>query len=118
MTGRVFIPQETRRKTPDGNAFVFDFTPALKYGAIHVIVPPGPPLISLASVLPQMREKMRGFCDDDYVVATGDPALIAAACMIGGWYNSGRVKVLRWDRFTRDYAVLDLDERDLLAENT
>lgn len=114
MVGRVFIPQEVQRRTDYGLTPAYDFSPAMRYGDLVVVIPAGPPIVSIASVMPVIQAKLDGFCDDDFVIATGDPALIVATCMIATWINSGRVKLLRWDRLMRTYQVMDLDERDLV----
>jgi hypothetical protein len=115
---RVFIPQEARKRLPDGSLQnVYDFTPAMRYGELLVVLPPGPVMIAAQPMLAEIRRIMHGFSDNDYLVATGDPAAIAACTMVAARVNHGRVNLLRWDRRMRDYYLLslDYDERNLYA---
>lgn len=109
---RVYVPQRVMRWTsPSDHTLVpvHDLAPAERYGELVFLVPNGPVMVAATPMMRVIREKMRGFTDDDYVVALGDPAAIAAAVMVAGKYNHGRVRLLRWDRKMGDYMVLQLD---------
>lgn len=117
---RVFIPSMAVRKTPDGVVVpVYDFSQCNKYGDVRIIFTRG-----LASADDIEHAIMIGsnvledFCDDDSIVATGDPAAIGLAVMFASRNNDGRVAMLRWDRYSRNYQriILDLSrERNPLA---
>lgn len=88
---------------------LFNLAPASKYGTLEVLMPAGASLISTVPMVRTMRDKLAAFGDDDYLLPVGDPASIAAACAIAAEMNAGRVKLLRWDRKTREYMVIQLD---------
>ncbi len=60
----------------------------------------------LATIWRRMRGK---FDEHDFVVATGDPAAIAATAIIAAYQNEGRMKLLRWDRVARQYMCVQID---------
>ncbi len=109
----VFIPQETRRRNPMTGAFepVHDLSPALAYGDLVLLHSPAAGGIDPKPMLEAMRRKLAAFSDDDYILATGNPAAIAAAVMIASALNRGRIKLLSWDRRTKQYLALQLDAR-------
>tara|TARA_R110002126_G_scaffold90532_3_gene215723 strand:- start:1988 stop:2350 length:363 start_codon:yes stop_codon:yes gene_type:complete len=107
---KVFITQEKMRKNIAGD-FVqqFDLTPALKYGKLEVLIPAGRALFAPVLTIRTLKEKLADFSDDDYLLTVGDPSVIAAAAMIAGEKNKGRVKILKWDRIEHDYISIQLD---------
>ena len=107
----VYIPQETVRRNANGDFEpVYDLSPALSYGSLEVLRSSMPVGID-EDLIGLLRGKMKEFGDDDYIVAIGDPAVIAAAIMVASRINNGRVKLLRWDRRTRQYLTTQLDAR-------
>lgn len=88
---------------------LFNLTPASAYGTLEVLMPAGASLINTVPMVRFMRDKLAKFSDEDYILPVGDPASIAAACAIAAEMNSGRVKLLRWDRQSRNYLVIKLD---------
>ena len=99
----VFVPNETTRRGTNGVRVAGrDLTPALAYGALHVLWE-GPVPIAPAQVIARLRAALRDFGDDDYILATGAPHLIGWAIAIAADVNRGRVKTLVWDRETRSY---------------
>ena len=88
---------------------LFNLAPAAEYGTLEVLMPAGASLISTVPMVRTMRDKLAKFSDDDFILPVGDPASIAAACAIAAEMNAGRVKLLRWDRQTRKYLVIQLD---------
>ena len=107
---KVFIPQEPLRKTDSGAMVpLYDLSPALEYGALEVLLPSGPVMLSTKPMVDFMKTKMDGFSDDDYVLAVGDPVAILAAGMVASHANNGRVKILRYDRQHRAYTVVPIN---------
>ena len=60
-------------------------------------------------VLRELRQLLRGYTDRDYLLLIGDPAAIALAVHVASEVNSGRVKVLKYDREMRGYYELKID---------
>ena len=42
-----------------------------------------------------MRKKLENYCDDDYLIAMGDPVAIAIAAMVASDINQGKVNILK-----------------------
>jgi hypothetical protein len=107
----VYIPNVTmRRATADGPLIPsFDYTPAMQYGEIKVLVPSGTPHLETKNLLAWMRSQLLSFSDDDYIVAAGEPATLAAACLVAAELNDGRIKMLRWDKHSVGYHELQFD---------
>lgn len=106
---RVYIPQQPMRRTANGLASMHDFTPALEFGMLNVLLPNAGPPPSMEPVIAVLKRKLADFTDDDYILATGDPAVIGAATVVAAWFNNGRVKMLRWDRSMSMYMELQID---------
>jgi len=98
---RVFVVQEVPGRNIT-HAFDFGRVEVLLAPGVHVVLSPGP-------VAKKMREKLRDFTDDDYIVPIGDPAAIAMAASIASYYNDGRYKLLKWDRETLRYYPVEID---------
>ena len=112
MTAKVYVPQETRRRNEQGDFEpVHDLSPALQFGDIEVLYPSMPAGVDGGAIIKVMRDKLRDFSDRDFIVATGDPAIIAAAVMVAASLNFQRVKLLKWDRRRLEYMVIQLDAR-------
>lgn len=109
----VYIPQITmRNRDPDKPGDLVqahDLTPAMEYGKLVTLLEPGPVTIDLQPVIRQFQKQLKSFNDEDFIVAIGDPAIIAAATMVAGSVNRGRAKLLRWDRRQRKYLELQID---------
>ena len=58
-----------------------------------------------------ITQEMRGrdITDDDYLLLSGDPAVIALAGAVAARNNSGRFKMLKWDREQGKYFPLQAD---------
>lgn len=107
---RVFIPQEPMKRD-DCGAMVptYDLSPALEYGDLHVLLPYGPVMLSTKPMIAHMRTQLDDFCDEDYIMAVGDPSAIIAAGMVASQVNKGKVKLLRYDRQQKRYLEVQFD---------
>lgn len=91
----VYVTQEQPSK---------NITPALDFGEIEALLPPGLEVAhSAGQVAERFKVKLSKFCDDDYLLLIGDPVTIGIAVAVAGWWNNGRVKMLKWDRQERRY---------------
>ena len=107
---RVFITHEPYERTDSGAVrSVFNFSPAMQYGDLTVLVPAQTSLLSSVPTVRTLRDKLRDFSDDDYLLPVGDPSIMMAAGAIAAEFNHGRVKVLKWDREQRRYLPIQLD---------
>lgn len=85
-----------------------DLTPALKFGELRVMLPPSFGALTGAPAVQALKERMTDFAAQDYLLAVGDPMLIAAAAGIAALRTGGKLKMLKWDRFTKDYLAVEL----------
>lgn len=105
----VYVTQEKARKVNGEWVSEFDITPALEFGKVEVLMPPGHSFFSPVPVIRALREKLKDFSEEDYLLPIGDPSIMVAAAMIAGEKNGGRVKLLKWDRFQQAYIPVQLD---------
>jgi len=103
----VYIPQEPRKRDEDGEwKPLYDLSPALRFGTLKMLLPHGPLLLDTSTVMKSLREKLKDFCDNDYIMLIGDPAAIASTIMVASDINDGLVNVLRYDRAEKRYNVV------------
>lgn len=83
---------------------------ASDFGTVEVLLPPNRQIMfSPQPVVRSLREKLRNFGPDDMILAMGDPAAIGVACAVAAERTGGRFKMLKWDRETARYYVVELD---------
>jgi hypothetical protein len=61
------------------------------------------------AIVRQLREKLHDFCDDDYIVPLGNPAMIGLAIAVASDCNDGRARVLDWMRERGRYRLINID---------
>jgi len=92
-----------------------DMTSATQFGEIQILfdnrTPEGDrvPYVDPKEMVASMIASMPAFTDDDYILAVGDPLAIGAAVALAADMNEGRVKVLRFERFSKRYEPYQLD---------
>ena len=62
----------------------------------QMIFSPGPLIFKL-------RKGLRNYTSEDYLLLTGDPAIIGVACSIVSDITNGKYNVLKWDKQERKY---------------
>ena len=77
----------------------------------QMIFSPGPLIFKL-------RKGLRNYTPEDYLLLTGDPAIIGVACSIVSDITNGKYKVLKWDKQERKYypIAINLYERGKIDE--
>ena len=68
----------------------------------QIIFSPGPLIFKL-------RKALKNFKKEDYLLLTGDPAIIGVACSIVSDMTSGNYKLLKWDRQERKYYPIEIN---------
>jgi len=68
----------------------------------QIIFSPGPLIFKL-------RKLLKDFKPEDYLLLTGDPAIIGVACSIVSDITNGRYKLLKWDRQDRVYYPIEIN---------
>ena len=109
MSNVYIIQEPTRRDASGGFLPVMDFRKVLEYGDPVVLLPNGRVGFTPGPTIDTLRDKLRGFTDDDYIVSVGDPTAIFATAMIASDINNGKCKMLKWDKEARRYICVQLD---------
>ncbi len=68
----------------------------------QMIFSPGPLIFKL-------RKGLKNYTPDDYLLLTGDPAIIGVACSIVSDITNGKYKVLKWDKQERKYYPIEIN---------
>jgi len=107
---KVYVPQEPSRYDAAFNARVptVDLRPATLFGDVTVMLPSNVTGMLMAPIVTALKEKLAAFSDQDFLVAIGDPSIIAAASGIVLKKN-GRMKMLKWDKRIKAYAVVEIE---------
>ena len=83
---------------------------AAEYGTLKFLLPelsqivfsPGPLIFKLRSLL-------KKFSTEDFLLLTGDPALIGVACSIVSDITGGKYKLLKWDKQENKYYPITIN---------
>lgn len=78
-----------------------------RFGELIVLLPPAANRLHSAPLVQAIKEGMREFCKEDYIIAVGDPTLIAACACIAH-QKTGILRVLKWDRISSDYISVEM----------
>ncbi len=68
----------------------------------QIIFSPGPLIFKLRKSLARYRKK-------DFLLLTGDPAIIGVACSIVSDITNGKYNLLKWDKQERKYYSIEID---------
>jgi hypothetical protein len=107
---KVYAPQVPSKYDPATKLWVptINLDPANMFGEIVVMLPPNANRLHINPLIVALREQMKDFNDKDYIVAVGDPSLIAAASCIAVRKTNGLLKILKWDRQTGSYIPVEV----------
>ena len=83
---------------------------AAQYGVFKFLLPemsqmifsPGPLIFKLRKGLKDYRQK-------DFLLLTGDPAIIGVACSIVSDMTNGKYNLLKWDKQERKYYAIEIN---------
>lgn len=111
MKPRCFIVQEPMRVDVETGQVtpMMDFSKVLEYGDPVVCLPSGRVGFTPGPTVDNLREKLKDFSDNDYIVSVGDPTAIFVAAMVINEMNNGRCKLLKWDKNHRKYVCVSVD---------
>ena len=68
----------------------------------QIIFSPGPLIFKLRKALTNYKKK-------DYLLLTGDPAIIGVACSIVSDITNGKYNLLKWDKQERKYYSIEIN---------
>ena len=112
----VYVVQEiagTREGRPK-----FNIMGAAEYGKLkflldersQMIFSPGPLIFKLKNLI-------KDFKPTDYLLLTGDPAIIGVVCSLVSDITNGRYNLLKWDRQEKRYYPIEIDLYGTGAKN-
>ena len=68
----------------------------------QMIMSPGPLVMKLRTLL-------KDFTENDYLLLSGDPAIIGVVCSIVADTTNGKYKLLKWDRQEKTYYPIEIN---------
>jgi hypothetical protein len=75
---------------------------ATQFGTLKVLLPENSQIIlSPTYVVTTLKQKLKEYKEDDYLLLTGDPAIIGVACSIVSDITNGKYNLLKWDKQER-----------------
>ena len=104
----VYVIQEipgTQAGTPKINIIS-----ASKYGSFKFLLPEFSQIIfSSGPLIFKLRKGLQNYRQTDYLLLTGDPAIIGVACSIAGEKTNGKYNLLKWDKQERQYNPISIN---------
>ena len=77
---------------------------AASYGKFKFLLPELSQIIfSPGPLIFKLRKGLKDFTSEDYLLLTGDPAIIGVACSIVSDMTNGKYNLLKWDKQERKY---------------
>jgi hypothetical protein len=104
----VYVIQElpgTKAGTPKINIMS-----AREYGDFNFLLPEFSQIIfSPGPLVFKLRKLLKDYTPEDYLLLTGDPAIIGIACSIVSDLTNGKFNLLKWDRQEKMYYPLKIN---------
>ena len=83
---------------------------AREFGDLKVLLPENSQIIlSPTYVITTLRQKLKDYTIRDYLLLTGDPAIIGVACSIVSDITNGKYNLLKWDKQERKYYPVEIN---------
>ena len=92
---------------------------AQKYGEIKVLLPEDTQIVrSPGPIMYKLRRLLKDYTDDDFLLLSGDPKVIALVTAIVCDINNGKYNTLTWDRQEKIYypSPFNIHERGEIDE--
>ena len=83
---------------------------AASYGKFKFLLPELSQIIfSPGPLIFKLRKGLKDFTSEDYLLLTGDPAIIGVACSIVSDMTNGKYNLLKWDKQERKYYPITIN---------
>ena len=83
---------------------------ASKYGKFKFLLPEFSQIIfSPGPLIFKLRNLLKDYRTTDYLLLTGDPAIIGVACSIASEMTNGKYNLLKWDKQERQYYPIKIN---------
>ena len=66
-------------------------------------------IFSPGQLVYKLRQGLKNFTSKDYLLLTGDPAIIGVACSIVSDITNGKYNLLKWDKQERKYYPIEIN---------
>ena len=81
-----------------------------EYGSFEFLLPELSQIIfSPGPLIFKLRKALKNFTTEDYLLLTGDPAIIGVACSIVSDMTNGKYNLLKWDKQERSYYPIEIN---------
>jgi len=105
---KVYVIQEIPG-TQAGNPKI-NIMGASKYGEFKFLLPEFSQIIfSPGPLIFKLRKSLKDFTTEDYLLLTGDPAIIGVACSIVSDMTNGKYNLLKWDKQEKQYYPIEIN---------
>ena len=112
----VYVVQEiagTREGRPK-----FNIMGAAEYGKLKFLLDERSQMIfSPGPLIFKLKNLVKDFKPTDYLLLTGDPAIIGVGCSLVAEQTNGRYNLLKWDRQEKRYYPIEIDLYGTGAKN-
>ena len=112
----VYVVQEiagTREGRPK-----FNIMGAAEYGKLEFLLDERSQMIfSPGPLIMKLKNLLKDFRPTDYLLLTGDPAIIGVVCCLISETTNGRFNLLKWDRQEKRYYPIEIDVYGTGAKN-
>ena len=83
---------------------------AANYGMFKFLLPEFSQIIfSPGPLIYKLRQSLKNYRPSDYLLLTGDPAIIGVACSIVSDMTNGKYNLLKWDKQERKYYPITIN---------
>ena len=83
---------------------------AAEYGTFKFLLPELSQIIfSPGPLIFKLRKELAKYTTKDYLLLTGDPAIIGVACSIVSDMTNGKFNLLKWDKQERKYYSIEIN---------
>ena len=93
---------------------------AKEFGRLEFLLPEFSQIIfSPGPLIYKLRQGLKEYKSKDYLLLTGDPAIIGVACSIVSDITGGKFNLLKWDKQERKYYPIEINlyERGEIDDN-
>ena len=88
----------------------YNIVGAQKYGDIVTMLPEFSQMISSPGPLVfKLRTLLKNYTSKDYLLLSGDPAIIGVACSMVAEMTNGKYNLLKWDRQEKTYYPIEIN---------
>jgi len=104
----VYVIQEIAG-TKDGKPKI-NILGAAEYGTFKFLLPELSQMIfSPGPLIFKLRKGLKDYSSEDFLLLTGDPAIIGVACSIVSDITNGKFNLLKWDKQERKYYPIHIN---------